>query len=158
MYTITVVKSSHRLIAKNGGQLILECAIGLGPSPVGPKQREGDGRTPEGSYYVCTRNERSKYTLFLGLNYPSPTDARSAYLNGIITLPMLAAIEKASSQALRPPWDTPLGGQIGIHGGGIMRDSGGLTDNTAGCIALTDENIKKLWPLAPIGTPVIIQP
>ncbi len=158
MHSITIYKGQRRIILTNQNKTILECAIGLGPFPLGPKGLEGDGRTPEGCYFVCTRNERSKYTLFLGISYPSPLDAQSAYQNGLLTYSQLAAIDNACSNKLRPPWDTPLGGQIGIHGGGIERPDGCLADNTAGCIALRDEDIKKLWPLAQIGTPVIIKP
>ena len=67
------------------------------------------------------------------------------------------AVCLAHQNGLRPPWNTPLGGQIGIHGGGIEK-KGILTDSTAGCIALRDADICTLWTLAPIGTPVTILP
>jgi len=157
MYTVYVYKNLRRLELISGNHVIISCGIGLGPAPTGPKMFEGDGKTPEGRYAVCTRNELSKYTLFLGLNYPSPNDASHAFEQGMITSAELEAIRRAHFNGLRPPWDTPLGGQIGIHGGGV--ELGGiLTDNTAGCIALHDNDIKKLWTHADIGTPVIILP
>ncbi len=157
MISIYIIKKQRRLQLMSDKGIILSCGIGLGLSPEEPKTREGDGKTPEGRYAVCTRNEQSKYTLFLGLNYPSDSDALSAYEQGIITLAQLKAIHYAHANGLRPPWDTPLGGQIGIHGGGI--ESGGiLIDSTAGCIALRDADIQRLWTFADIGTPVIIHP
>lgn len=156
--TINIFKKQRRLQLMNGsGSSILTCDIGLGPAPEGFKTREGDGKTPEGRYAICTRNAQSKYTLFLGLNYPSVSDAMPAYERGLITQAQLDAIRHAHANCLRPPWDTPLGGQIGIHGGGIEKGSL-LIDSTAGCIALRDADIQKLWTYADIGMPVIIHP
>lgn len=155
--TVHIYKSLRQLAALRRGKVILRCAIGLGPFPEGHKQHEGDGRTPEGTYHVCTRNEQSRYTLFLGLDYPSLRDARRAYRHGGITADVHHAIRDAHALALRPPWDTPLGGEIGIHGGGVPTDSG-LADTTAGCIALADEDIRTLWETAISGTKVIIHP
>jgi murein L,D-transpeptidase YafK len=157
MYTIHIVKKQRRLQLLSGSSIILSCGIGLGPAPAQPKTREGDGKTPEGRYAVCTRNAQSNYPLFLGLNYPSPADAQPAFEQGVITLAQFEAICRAHANGLRPPWDTPLGGQIGIHGGGI-ENGNRLMDSTAGCIALRDDDIRKLWTYADIGTPVIILP
>ncbi len=157
MNTITIYKQQRKLEYTCGRQVFLTCRIGLGPHPFGHKTCEGDGKTPEGRYTVCTRNAESKYTLFLGLNYPSINDAQTAYACGLITASHLQAIYAAHAKGLRPPWDTPLGGQIGIHGGGIEH-GGRLADSTAGCIALCNADIRRLWPLSPIGTPVIILP
>ncbi len=157
VYIINILKKQRCLQLIYGNQIVLSCGIGLGPVPEKPKTREGDGKTPEGRYTVCTRNERSKYTLFLGLNYPSVLDAQQAFRQSIITQEQLKAICHAHVNGLRPPWDTPLGGQIGIHGGGVEED-GVLSDNTAGCIALRDDDIKLLWNYAETGTPVIILP
>ena len=155
--TICIYKNKRKLECYCGERLLLSCGIGLGPAPSGHKTCEGDGKTPVGRYAVCTRNAQSRYTLFLGLNYPSTQDAKTAIENGLITAAQLEAITAAHRDGLRPPWDTPLGGQIGIHGGGIV-SCDALTDCTAGCIALRDSDIRRLWALAPIGTSVIIFP
>lgn len=157
MKAIYVYKEQRLLQLFGSGRIILSCGIGLGASPVGHKTHEGDGKTPQGRYIVCTRNAESKYMLFLGLNYPGLSDAQRAYEGGLILKAQRDAIKAAHESGLRPPWDTPLGGQIGIHGGGIDI-SGTLIDSTAGCIALRDADILALWPLSPIGTPVIILP
>ena len=157
MSIINIYKDSRLLQLISGPNIILSCTFGIGRVPKGPKTREGDGKTPEGRYAVCTPNEQSKYTLFLGLNYPAPKDAQPAYEQGVITREQFEAIHHAHKDGLRPPWNTPLGGQIGIHGGAIEAD-GILADNTAGCIALCDADIQVLWLHADIGTPVIIYP
>jgi len=157
MADIHVYKARRLLCFIDSGQTVFSCPIGLGPSPVGTKRAEGDGKTPEGKYRVCTRNSRSKYTLFLGLSYPSPTDAQAAFSRGEISVEQLHAILQAHAAGQRPPWNTPLGGEIGIHGGGV-RQGNGLLDNTAGCIALLDDDIRRLWALSPLGTRVIIHP
>ncbi len=155
--TVHIYKSTRKLVAKCGNEILLCCPIGLGPCPEGHKQREGDGRTPEGTYRICTRNARSRYTLFLGLSYPSRRDARFAFRGGVIDSATLRTIRAAHARRLRPPWKTPLGGEIGIHGGGIPHGNG-LADSTAGCIALTDENILALWDITRLGTRVVIHP
>ena len=82
---ITIFKSVRLLICTSGNTEILRAHIQLGfGADNGPKQREGDGRTPEGSYVVSTRNPASKFHLALGLSYPGPNDARRALASGII--------------------------------------------------------------------------
>ncbi len=149
---ILIEKSIRRLtLTKDDGSLLV-FPIALGRNPTGHKEREGDNRTPEGEYSVCTRNDRSKYHLALGLSYPNPIDAAAALESGLIVPSQQAAIISAHESCCRPPWDTPLGGFIMIHGGGIDGDW------TAGCIALRNEDIETLFALCPMGTAVKILP
>jgi murein L,D-transpeptidase YafK len=157
MPEIHIYKAIRRLCFIDDDKTLLSCPVGLGPHPTGAKLAEGDGKTPEGVYRVCTRNSRSKYTLFLGLSYPAPADAQAAFVRGDITPKQLQSILIAHATEKRPPWDTALGGEIGIHGGGIP-EGDGLADSTAGCIALLDDDIRRLWALAPLGTLVVIRP
>jgi murein L,D-transpeptidase YafK len=157
MPEVCIYKSRRLLTVIQDSRTVFSCRTGLGSCAAGAKRAEGDGKTPEGVYRLCTRNNRSKYTLFLGLSYPSPADAREAFESGRITQAQRDAIEKADRAGLRPPWDTPLGGQIGIHGSGVP-EGNGLADNTAGCIALLDDDIRRLWALLPLGTRVVIHP
>lgn len=149
---ILIEKSNRRLIWVRADGSSLAFPIVLGKCPEGHKLREGDLHTPEGEYYVCTRNEKSKYHLALGLSYPNPSDADAALSRGEITLEQHSAILSAHENGKRPPWDTPLGGFIMIHGGGTE------SDWTAGCIAMKNEDIELLFSLCPIGTPVKIVP
>ena len=151
MTVVHIQKAKRALRVVCNGEMILDARFALGCCPVGHKQCEGDGRTPEGEYFVCTRNERSKYHLALGLSYPNASDARRGLQAGLIDGQTFAGIVQRLEAGLRPPWDTPLGGFIMIHGGGIE------SDWTAGCIALPNEHMDALWALCPLGTRVVIE-
>lgn len=145
---IVVEKSARKLTLFDGDRTIASYRVGLGFSPVGTKHHEGDGRTPEGELRVVTRNEKSRFRKFLGLSYPRPSDAR----DGALTPEEREAIATAFRDGKQPPWHTPLGGEVGIHGHG--RGS----DWTSGCVALDDDAIDALWDITPLGTPVTIVP
>jgi hypothetical protein len=149
---IVIRKADRVLVLLSADRELFRCRVGLGGSPVGPKQRQGDGRTPEGDYRVCSRNPASQFHLFLGLSYPNVADAERGYAQGTITPATRQAIKAARAGGRCPPWDTRLGGAIGIHG------SGSNWDWTLGCIALDDDDIETLWGLCPVGTPVHIDP
>ena len=149
---IQIEKGLRRLTLIRDGAPPLVFPIALGKCPEGHKTHEGDGRTPEGEYYVCTKNEQSKFHLALGLSYPNPDDAQIALNNGSITPEQFSAILDSHNHMRRPPWDTPLGGFIMIHGGGIDGDW------TAGCVALRNEDVETLFALCPMRTRVRIVP
>jgi murein L,D-transpeptidase YafK len=90
----------------------MRARIALGSAPVGPKRREGDGRTPEGIYQICLAKENGKYGRSLALSYPNAEDARRAYAEGVIDRRTLSAIRAAAAEGPPPPWGTPLGGEI----------------------------------------------
>ena len=149
---VTVEKSRRLLTVTENGRALWQTRVALGREPAGPKRREGDGRTPEGVYRVCLCKAQGKYGLSLGLSYPGAADARRAYAEGIIDRATLDAVEAAETEGRRPPWGTPLGGEIYIHGGGTQ------TDWTAGCIALSDSDMAVLFKAADLGMPVVILP
>ena len=149
---ISITKAERRLVLYDGQVEVYSAPVGLGPNPIGHKQRQGDGRTPEGIYRVCTRNDRSRFHLFLGISYPGQPDADRGLRVGLISQTQYDAILAAWASRRRPPWDTRLGGEIGIHG------SGASWDWTLGCIALNDPDIEVLWSLCPLGTTVRIEP
>ncbi|MFP4496771.1 MAG: murein L,D-transpeptidase family protein [Vulcanimicrobiota bacterium] len=119
-------------------------------SKEGTKQCEGDQRTPRGNYYICTINEKSQFTLFFGLSYPNPEDAARGLKENLISDEEYKEIITSWKNRQRPPWNTPLGGEIGIHGGGINRDG------TQGCIGMKDEDILELKHCLKKGTNVEI--
>jgi murein L,D-transpeptidase YafK len=152
MKQLVIYKKERRLsLLDDSGREILSCPIGLGSSPLGPKEREGDGRTPEGTYFICLKRETGKYGMALGISYPNEEDAQSAFIQGRIDEKTLAAIISAIREGRRPPWGTALGGEIYLHGGGA-------SDWTAGCIALSDADMKNLFPLMGERDQVIILP
>ena len=149
---IVVFKSRRQLMLYAGDQLLRTYPVGLGFNPVGDKIKEGDGATPEGKFYVFTRNVESKFYLSLGVSYPNVEDAERGLRDGLINVEQYERIVEASRQMKAPPQDTQLGGQIYIHGHGAR------TDWTRGCVALDDGDVKELFDAVPVGTRVIIEP
>ncbi len=134
------------------GHVIQVYAVALGTEPVAPKQVEGDGATPEGTYFICRKNPRSRFTLSLGISYPGPQDAARGREAGLISAEEARAIRDAHARGEAPPWKTRLGGEIFIHGGGVAGDW------TQGCVALDDADMKALYDGIPLGTPVRVFP
>ncbi|MEM7391163.1 MAG: transglycosylase SLT domain-containing protein [Verrucomicrobiota bacterium] len=148
---IIVHKKKRTLELRIGDERIREYRVALGWDPIEDKIKEGDGRTPVGDFYVCQRID-GKYGPSLGLSYPNLEDARRGLDNEMISEKDYEKIEDRIKAGKRPPWDTPLGGAICIHGRGSQKDW------TAGCIALDDEDVNELFALAPMGSVVSIQP
>ena len=149
---VVVEKGARRLRLYAGGELVRVRRVALGFEPAGDKVRQGDGRTPEGEYTVCMKNGRSNFYLSLGLTYPNAEDAERGLRDGLITRAQHKSITRALTAGRCPPWNTALGGEIFIHGGGTGRDW------TFGCVALENPEIKELFDTLPAGTPVRIMP
>lgn len=134
---IVVEKSARRLTLWQEGRAIRSYQVALGFDPVGQKQRQGDGRTPEGLFHIDRRNENSRFHLSLGLDYPRPEDRARAAAAGV-----------------------DPGGDIMIHAQPNSVPDGfkAVGDWTAGCIALTNAEMREVWAMAPIGTPVEVRP
>jgi murein L,D-transpeptidase YafK len=131
-------KSARRLSVFRDSNLLKTYRIALGRSPVGAKRQEGDMKTPEGIYKIDGRNPQSSFHLALHVSYPSDEDDRLAAERGV-----------------------PAGFDIMIHG--IQNGRGWIgafhrwKDWTAGCIAVTDEEIEELWRVTPDGTTIEIR-
>jgi L,D-transpeptidase catalytic domain len=149
---LVVEKGARRLRLYAGGELVRVRRVALGFEPSGDKVKQGDGRTPEGDFYVCMKNEKSNFYLSLGLNYPNEEDAERGLRDGLITKAVAASIVRANRAGRCPAWNTALGGEIFIHGGGTA------SDWTFGCVALENPEIKELFDTLPRGTPVRINP
>ena len=147
---VVVEKGARRLRLYAGGELVRVRQVVLGYEPVADKVRQGDGRTPEGDFQICMKNGKSKFYLSLGLTYPNAEDAERGLRDGLITQAQHKSITRALAAGRCPPWNTDLGGEIFIHGGG----TGG--DWTLGCVALENPEIKELFDILPAGTPVSI--
>ena len=148
---IVIQKTTKTLFLYSEEKLLRTYPIKLGFNPVGEKALRGDKRTPEGSYYICMKNSRSKYHLSLGLSYPSIEDAERGLEQKLITKGDHDRIIDRISKKSIPPWDTPLGGEIFIHGGGETWDW------TYGCVALRNKDIEELFKVVALGTQVVIQ-
>ncbi|MBM4141536.1 MAG: hypothetical protein FJ242_08685 [Nitrospira sp.] len=136
---VVVIKSKRLMILLQNGEILKTYRIALGKQPVGHKTREGDQKTPEGSYILNSRNVKSKYHLSITISYPNESD-----------------ILKAQEQGVSP------GGSIMIHG--LPEDLESLgklhrtLDWTNGCIAVTNSEIEEIWQLVPDGTQIEIKP
>lgn len=134
---VVVNKRDRRLYMLNGTTVLKSYSIGLGNQPIGHKQFEGDGKTPEGIYTINRFNPRSAYYLSVGVSYPNPND-----------------LAFATQQGQRP------GGDIFIHGQGPdgKRMADQRTDWTAGCIAVKDAEIEEIFAMLRPGVPIVINP
>lgn len=149
---IVVKKSERRLFLYDGNKLVKTYRIGLGLSPKGDKVRQGDRRTPEGDFYIFTRNDKSAFYLSLGVSYPNATHADRGLRDGLISKSQHDAIMRALKLKKTPPQNTALGGDIYIHGNGAS------SDWTWGCMALENEEMRELFNAVTVGTPVTIHP
>ena len=136
---ILIEKKERRLTLISKGKVLKTYKIALGGNPNGPKERQGDNKTPEGTYLIDSRNMDSRYHLSLHISYPNEKDKKRAKQLGV----------------------SP-GGDIMIHGikNGFswVGDLHTEVDWTKGCIAVTDEEIEEIDKLAPNGTIVEIRP
>jgi murein L,D-transpeptidase YafK len=131
--SVQVHKAARKMYLLHGTQVLEAYDVHLGFAPIGHKQVEGDGKTPEGSYFIDRRNPNSEYHLSLGISYPN--DADRAY---------------AASIGEKP------GGDIFIHGAPKKRVS--VRDWTLGCIAVTDKEMEWIYAMIRDGTPIQILP
>lgn len=134
---IVIEKAARRMQLIQDGKAVRSYAIALGFAPEGDKQRQGDGKTPEGEFTINRRNAESAFHLSVGLDYPRPADRARAAKGGY----------------------SP-GGDIFIHGQPNALPEGFKLrgDWTAGCIALTNAEMREVWAVTPIGTRVEIRP
>ena len=147
---LIIDKSDHILNIYDNEQLIAQFPASTGAN-IGDKTREGDKKTPEGTFYICFKNPKSKFVLSMGLSYPNIEDAKRGLKAGLISQKDYKGIVSAINKNEIPPWYTKLGGEIMIHG----KRNGGR--GTLGCIALEDDVITALYGKIPIGTVVTIQ-
>jgi murein L,D-transpeptidase YafK len=136
---VVVVKSARTLTLYSRGQVLKTYKVALGGNPIGPKQYQGDHKTPEGEYILDMKNSHSQFHLSLHVSYPNAADRL-----------------RARKVGLDP------GGAIMIHG--LPRGYEWLgsqqshVDWTEGCIAVSNPEIEEIWRLVPVGTPIEIKP
>jgi murein L,D-transpeptidase YafK len=136
---LVVFKSERKMLAVAQGRLVRGYRVALGREPTGTKRCQGDQRTPEGSYAITRRIENSEFYRALYISYPSAADIERAQASGC-----------------------PPGGSIEIHG--LANSFAWLgarhlkRDWTAGCIAVTNEEMDELMAIVPLGTRIDIYP
>ena len=149
---IVVKKRERTLEIFDGNKLVKTYPVGLGFAPDGDKEKQGDGKTPEGDFYIFVKNPKSKFHLGLGVSYPSKEDAQRGLAGGMITKTQHDQIVKAIETGKMPLQNTALGGEIYIHGGGAGRDW------TWGCIALADPDVEEIYNAVEVGVKITIVP
>ena len=149
---VLVKKARRELLLYSNDKLVRTYHIGLGLSPLGDKVRAGDRRTPEGDFYIFTKNDKSAFYLSLGLSYPNIPHAERGLRDGLISRGQYETIIRAVKAGKAPPQNTRLGGDIYIHGNGAQ------SDWTWGCVALENDDIRELFAALSVGTPVTIEP
>ncbi len=155
---IIVDKGTQTLWLLKNRKVIAQYPISLGMDSYSDKRQRGDCATPEGAFYVTYKKPDAKFYLFIGISYPNKVDAWWAYRRGIIKFPEMIMIWRAIDIKAAPPSNTPLGGAIGIHGGGLYRQYGNkkIRDWTEGCIALNNSSIANLYQYIRQGDQVLI--
>jgi murein L,D-transpeptidase YafK len=160
---IVLEKSKRILTVYVGKKPVKRYFAAIGPVQLEPKTRRNDCKTPEGLYYICSKNPRSRYELSLLISYPSTKDAENGLMNGLVDQTIVDLVREAIEHKRTPPQETVLGSAICIHGGGIGEVSEDLKmaricDWTQGCIALRREDMIEIFDFAEPGITVEIQP
>jgi murein L,D-transpeptidase YafK len=136
---VIVRKAERKLVLMRGDRVLRSFDVALGLSPAGPKRREGDFRTPEGTYRLSGRNPNSDFFLAIQVSYPGPDDLR-----------------RAAEAGLAP------GGKIMIHGQPNRPKRSPeyyrKRDWTNGCIAVSNADMVDIWLMTPDNTPIQILP
>jgi murein L,D-transpeptidase YafK len=157
---IRISKTEQTLFAYQGGKLVARIPTDLGYNFFADKERRGNAgdpdhwRTPEGQFFVVSKNPHSQFYKAFVLNYPNAEDAERGLRDSIITQVQYDAIVQAERTVSMPLMNTELGGFIEIHGDG----TGKRNNWTQGCIAIDNKELDKLWDLIVVGTPVLIDP
>jgi murein L,D-transpeptidase YafK len=134
---VLVLKSERKLLLMRGDEVLKTYSVSLGGSPVGPKIRQGDSKTPEGIYVLDRHNAKSQYHRSIHISYPNAEDVARAKKLGV-----------------------PPGGDVFVHGqphdfSGTSQQLGDWTD---GCIAVTNAEMDEIWRAVADGTVIEIRP
>lgn len=133
---IVVNKADREMFLVHNGKALRKYDIELGFAPIGDKQIEGDGKTPEGTYFIDRRNPNSRFHLSLGISYPNAQDRAEARVLG------------------KSP-----GGDIFIHGQqNPFKPGRGDRDWTWGCISVTNDEMEEIYAMVQTGTLITINP
>lgn len=138
---VLVDKSDRMMHVFAGDRKIATYSIGLGTSPVGRKEREGDRRTPEGVYTFDFKKRDSTFFKAVHVSYPNAADRARARKLGV----------------------SP-GGDIMVHGESNNERQRELIrllpyrDYTYGCIALSNADMQRFWDQVQVPMKIEIVP
>lgn len=141
---VLVDKSDYRLYIRKGDQVLKEYPIVLGGNPTDDKLREGDMCTPEGTFHMISKYPHKEWSYFIWFDYPNATSwtkHKAAKANGTI------------------PKTAKIGGEVGIHG--VPKGYDHMIEEqynwTLGCVSLTTDGIKEIYPYIEKETDIIIR-
>ena len=129
--SVVVQKGRRQMFLMNANQVLESYDLELGFAPTGHKQVEGDGKTPEGAYFIDRKNPNSSFYLSIGISYPNEADRAKARAMG----------------------ESP-GGDIFIHG--TPKRFRHDPDWTWGCIAVKDREMENIYAMVNVGTPIFL--
>ncbi len=136
---VLVLKKNREMQLLRGDKVLKKYKVALGRSPQGPKEKQGDRKTPEGHYVLDFRNPKSQFYRSIHISYPNKADR-----------------ERARRLGVKP------GGDLFLHGlpngQGWIGSAHRLHDWTDGCIAVTNEEMDEIWAMVDDGTPIEIRP
>jgi murein L,D-transpeptidase YafK len=145
------VKAGDQTLARFEG-------IAIGRGGVAKDRVKGDQKTPLGKFRVAWLNPNSRYHYFIGLDYPQRTQVDRAFRKGVLDEVQHSRLLRSLYEGGVPLQNSPLGGQIGIHGlGRADPQLHELSNWTEGCVALTNEQIDRLRDYVRIGMTVLIR-
>jgi len=137
---IVVQKKEHKMYLYRQGEVVATFPVSLGKNPIGRKRQRGDNKTPEGEFYIEKKLCSPKYYRSLCISYPDPKTRQEAQRRGV-----------------------DPGGEITIHAQPTWNADGHADtytlshDWTQGCIAVTNDTMKKLWYAVAEGVPITIK-
>jgi murein L,D-transpeptidase YafK len=152
---VRVYKSERKLeLINTDNQVYKTYKVMLGLNPIGAKTKEGDNKTPEGTYLLDIKNERSKFHKALHISYPTAKEAFKARIRG--QNPggniMLHGLPNDFSEMR----DWLVSKNMDKMSDESIRAALPNFDWTNGCIAVTDDEIEEIYSLLDVPTKIII--
>jgi len=143
-YYIIVDKSEYELYVYDDEGWYATYPIVFGSKDLSDKMREGDKRTPDGSFKVVLKKIHQKWGPELLLDYPNPTSFQR--------------FNERKAKGLIPK-SAKIGDGIAIH---ATRPHEEWTIDTYynwtdGCVSVKYTEMKDLYSYIPVGTPVTIR-
>lgn len=149
-HTLTILDAANRTLERFDN-------VAFGRGGVAPLHAKGDHTTPLGEFRITHIKPSRRFETFFGLNYPTAAHAEQAFSRGIIDAGTRNGIQNTPLAGI-PPQNTVLGGAIGIHGigrGSLRIHS--MAYWTAGCVALTNQQLRRFAKWAEPGMRVVIK-
>jgi hypothetical protein len=151
---IVVNKGARNIALCSHGDNVANYHGALGFSAMGDKNQEGDGKTPEGVFYVARLINPSQYHRAFRISYPDAADAARGVATGLINTSERNAIVAAQNACNEPPQNTELGSLIELHG----ESRTGASDWTWGCIATENANVDTMWATIGLRDTIVVVP